>query len=474
MKRFFITFVLVFFLISSFSSLLLAKKDKYEKWLKDEVFLIITKEEEKAFKELKNDKEKESFIALFWAKRDPTPLTEENEFKTLYYKRLEYAEKTFVYGMKKGAKSDMGRVYILLGQPSQRYTDNSVRPVLREGATSSPPEVWVYPPMPDLGFLETFKIYFVDLQYGYEVDSSLTQPKILQLLMTVPQKFIVNPNLKEIPKYQKKFLIPANSFEGKRVEEALKSGQEHEDIPFEWKLYFDKATSGCTYLTFLVKLNAKDLSSKKAVIFGRIKAEDETFEDFMKETEPTIEGETGLFIAGVPAMPKKYKILLGLREKGSEKFTIKISELEVPNFWTDELIVSSPILTGNVENIETISKDEITSFVFGQFRANPRWSMVFKRNETLNFLYKIYNFKTKNKKCSIYTEILIKSDKKTYQLPPDSNEMEVPEGAERALAGGYPLPLNLIEPGKYELIIKITDKIANVSKEVKAGFEVTE
>ncbi|MGQ9618557.1 MAG: GWxTD domain-containing protein [Candidatus Aminicenantia bacterium] len=474
MKRLFIFFVFISFFLPSIPSSLLAKKDKYENWLKEEIFLIITKEEEKEFKKLKTDKEKENFIAIFWAKRDPTPLTEENEFKDFYYKRLEYVKKNFTYGSRKGVKSDMGRVYVLLGQPAQRYTDNSVRSVLREGATSSQPEVWVYPPMPQLGFLEQFKIYFVDLGYGYEIDSSLTQAKIIQLLMTVPQKFIVNPNLKEVPKYQKKFIIPPNSWEGKKIEEAITTGQEHEEIPVEWRIYFDKAMNGSTFITVLLKFNAKEIASKKAVFFGRAKAEDGTFEDFTKHAEPSNEEDLGLVFAGFPVMPKKYKLYLGIREKDSEKYSIKIQDIEVPNFWTEELIVSSPILTGNVEKIEMISKEDINTFIFGQFRANPRWNMVFNRTETLNFLYKIYNFKTENKKCSLLTEISIKSDKKNYQLPPDSQEIEIPEGGDRALVGGYPLPLNLIEPGKYELTIKITDRIANISKEVKAKFEVVE
>lgn len=472
MKKLFILVFLILFLLPPLS--LFAKKDKYEKWLKDEVFLIITKEEEKEFKALKTDKERDDFIAIFWAKRDPTPLTEENEFKDIYYKRLEQANKTFNYGNRKGARSDMGRVFVLLGQPSQRYTDTSVRTVLSEGATTSHPEVWIYPPIPELGILETIKIYFVDRGYGYEIDSSLTDTKVIMLLTSVPQKFIVNPGLKEVPKYQKKFIISANSFEGKKIEEAISTGQGHEDIPIEWRTYFDKAMNGSTYLTILIKFNSKNNPLKKAIVFGRAKAEDGTFEDFMKQTEPLIEGENGLVYAGAPAMPKKYKLYLGLKDKDSDKYTIKIVELEIPNFWTEELIVSTPILTGNVENIGMISKDDVSTFIFGQFRANPRWDMVFNRSETLNFLYKIYNIKTENKKCSILTEVTIKSDKKAYQLPPDTNEMEIPEGTTQALVGGYPIPLNLIEPGKYELTVKITDKIANITKEVKAKFEVAE
>ena len=75
-----------------------AKKDKYEKWLKDEVDLLITKAEREEFKNLKKEKDKEAFVKLFWAKRDPTPLTEKNEFKDEYYTRLDTVKKAYLYG----------------------------------------------------------------------------------------------------------------------------------------------------------------------------------------------------------------------------------------------------------------------------------------------------------------------------------------------------------------------------------------
>ena len=45
----------------------------YKKWLDEDVRWIITDEEQKAFKLLSNDEERDQFIEAFWQRRDPTP-----------------------------------------------------------------------------------------------------------------------------------------------------------------------------------------------------------------------------------------------------------------------------------------------------------------------------------------------------------------------------------------------------------------
>ena len=61
----------------------------YKKWLDEDVIYIISDEERKAFKQLSNDEERDQFIEAFWQRRDPTPDTEENEFKEEHYRRIE-------------------------------------------------------------------------------------------------------------------------------------------------------------------------------------------------------------------------------------------------------------------------------------------------------------------------------------------------------------------------------------------------
>ncbi len=86
----------------------------YKKWLNEDVVWIITDQERAAFKQLSNDEERDNFIEAFWQRRDPTPDTEENEYKEEHYRRIAYANEHFAAGIP-GWKSDRGRIYIMYG-----------------------------------------------------------------------------------------------------------------------------------------------------------------------------------------------------------------------------------------------------------------------------------------------------------------------------------------------------------------------
>jgi GWxTD domain-containing protein len=81
---------------------------------------LVTKEEREAFLKLPPS-ERQDFKAEFWRKRDPTPETEENEFKDQYFQRIEEANQlSKSEGAGPGWIQDRGRIYILLGRLSNR------------------------------------------------------------------------------------------------------------------------------------------------------------------------------------------------------------------------------------------------------------------------------------------------------------------------------------------------------------------
>jgi len=80
--------------------------------------------EKKAFKLLQTDEERESFIEQFWLRRDPSPDTEENEYREEHYRRIAYANDNFASGIPDG-KSDRGMIYIKYGAPDERDQHNA-------------------------------------------------------------------------------------------------------------------------------------------------------------------------------------------------------------------------------------------------------------------------------------------------------------------------------------------------------------
>jgi len=104
--------------------------------------------------------ERPGFIEAFWSARDPNPNTPENEFKVQYFRRIAEANRLFNEGggAEAGWLQDRGRMYVLLGPPSDRLA-------YPRGVTfyGKPTEIWYY------GF---FPIVFVDEAWNgnYKLD----------------------------------------------------------------------------------------------------------------------------------------------------------------------------------------------------------------------------------------------------------------------------------------------------------------
>jgi GWxTD domain-containing protein len=94
---------------------------RYRDWLEKEVVYIISNGEKETFLRLMRDEDRDKFIEQFWDARNPTPSSPTNPYKEEHYRRIEYANKNFGIGSgTDGWRTDRGRIYIQLGEPSQR------------------------------------------------------------------------------------------------------------------------------------------------------------------------------------------------------------------------------------------------------------------------------------------------------------------------------------------------------------------
>jgi GWxTD domain-containing protein len=116
-----------------------------DKQFLSEVRYIITRQEKKLFTSL-GPEERKQFVEDFWKKRDPSPGTDENEFRDEYYARIDKANHLFREGSS-GWLTDRGRAYILLGDPERRLTYPSGT------YYAFPMEIWYY---------KYFTIVFID------------------------------------------------------------------------------------------------------------------------------------------------------------------------------------------------------------------------------------------------------------------------------------------------------------------------
>ncbi len=126
----------------------------YEKWLNEDVVYIIDNAERSAFLKLKTDEEREKFVEQFWARRDPTPGTPENEFKEEHYRRIAFANKHFGSSVP-GWRTDRGYMYIVYGPPDEIDSHPAGSPGARSGH-----EEWMYRHVEGVG--DNLYLTFVD------------------------------------------------------------------------------------------------------------------------------------------------------------------------------------------------------------------------------------------------------------------------------------------------------------------------
>jgi GWxTD domain-containing protein len=112
--------------------------EQYRNWLQKDVAYIISNDEKKVFLELTTNPDRDRFIERFWEVRNPTPGSPENAFRAEHYRRIEYTNQYFGhYSHSEGWRTDMGRIYITLGEPQQRQKLLGLQKI-------TPMEIWFY------------------------------------------------------------------------------------------------------------------------------------------------------------------------------------------------------------------------------------------------------------------------------------------------------------------------------------------
>jgi GWxTD domain-containing protein len=195
------------------SSLALAQLSKYKDWAKSPEAYFLTPAEREEWSRITSDADAEKFIATYWAKRDPTPATPQNEFKDGVMRRIAAADEQFkLRRYKRGAESSRGRIFVTLGAPSRasqtRAQDraggalgDSGLPTGPEGgsgfgdaSTSAVSVSWIYDKNqfdPSWGIPEMRVRFAVDPLRGS--DDMAKDAMVERAVATIAEKSIVNP-----------------------------------------------------------------------------------------------------------------------------------------------------------------------------------------------------------------------------------------------------------------------------------------
>jgi GWxTD domain-containing protein len=499
----------------------------HQTWLNEDVRWIITDEEKAAFKQLSNDEERDQFIEAFWQRRDPTPDTEENEFKEEHYRRLAYANEHFAAGIP-GWKTDRGKIYIVFGAPDEIDAHPSggtyYRPMEEGGGNTAtyPFEDWRYRYIEGIGqevmveFVDTCMCgeYHMTVDRG-EKDALLHVPGAgltdfeemsggnkaarwtngLETLGSGP--FDSDNQTKQFDRLETFYkLQKAPEVKFKDLEEVVKSKIIVNLMPFDVRADFVKITSDAILVPITIQIKNRDITfvNKDGIqrgvinIFGRVTSLTgkivQTFEDTVQndvpaELLPKVAENSSIYWKALPLKPGLYRLDIVVKDVNGDRVGTWNNRLPVPAYEEDRLAASSLILADQMEPVAA-KVIGTGNFVIGAMKVRPRVAssdgkpVVFKRNQKVNFWMQVYNLnvddKTHKASATVEYDVVNKATNKAVIHTVESTDKMGNVGDQVTLQ--KTLSAANLDPGVYRIQIKVNDNISKQTVDPSADFAV--
>ncbi len=500
----------------------------YRKWLNEDVTYIITDEERTAWKRLSTDEEREQFIEQFWLRRDPTPDTVENEFKEEHYRRIAYADEHYPAGIA-GSRTDRGMVYIKFGPPDTTESHPSggsyQRPYEEGGGTTStyPFEQWRYRYLPGNNLGNEVIIEFVDTcgcgaykitidpqekdalkwvpgagQTDAEINGTQTRAdRLTGAMSNLPGTGVVDSSKMFDRLAQLSAIQAAPPIKFKELDAVVNSKIRYNLMPFDVRTDIVKVTNATSLVPVTIQIKNRDITfiAKDGIqrglvnIFGRVSTLTsrivQTFEDTVNVDVPNdllerTRDNSSIYWKALPLKPGLYRLDIVVKDINGDHLGTYSRSLNVPKMDDDQgLVSSSMIIADSMEKVPTTNVGS-GSFVIGTTKVRPKVPpadgkpITFKRSQKANFWMQVYNLgidqATLKNNADVFYEIInldtlkqvVKSTEKSGDLSPNSDQLTLEKT----------LPLAMVDPGKYQITIKVNDLIAKTSATKVEKFNV--
>jgi GWxTD domain-containing protein len=505
-------------------------KGEYKKWVDEDVRWIITDQELQAFKSLSNDEERDQFIEQFWLRRNPNPDSPENEYRDEHYRRIAYSNEHFAAG-KPGWKTDRGHIYIAYGKPDSIDSHPSggsyERPMEEGGGNTStfPFEIWHYRYLEGIG--DNIDIEFVDTcmcgDYHMTIDRSEKDAlkhtpgagqTLYEQMGQAKQSDRFNGGLEQLGTgpmsaqnqskqfdrlnmYAKLMAPPEVKF--KDLEEYMVSSKILTGPPFLFDVRTDyvKVTNDTVLVPITLQIRNRDITfnNKDGVaigtvnILGRVSNLNhrviEPFEDTVNVQVPSellarTQNNMSVYWKSIPLRPGLYKIDIVIKDVNNPDHIGRWERsINVPKYDDDRLASSSLILADEMWRVP--SKDiGQGNFVISNTHVRPRVPtgpavpVTFHRAQNLNFWMQVYNLgideKSRHNDATVEYQVInlannqtiLQAEEQTVKTNPNADQITL----ERSM------PLASLEPGKYQIVIKVNDGITKQQIAESAPFNV--
>lgn len=490
-------------------------KKAYVDWIQD-VDPILTQSERDAWKKLQTDEEREQFIQHVWDIRDPDPDTVENEFKEQFHERVAYANEHFSSG-KPGRLTDRGRIYIKFGKPDSIESHPTGGPYERpwsEGGgstTTYPFEKWFYRHIPNVG--NGIELEFIDptgsgeyriarnpnekdalihiggghtfaelagLETRADRITSLGGFGLSNYRRAQDSPFEVMNLLVDLERDQ-----PVNrNFIGATTDTPVVDDNR---INFETQFSYYRWSDGRAGVVLTIQTdndelqfsNSGGLETARLNIFGRVvsvanrrvaKFEDSVATSATSVELSTVRNQKSAYAKTLLLEPGRYRADVIVRDIQSGAAGFKHVGFQVPEFPADRLSTSTIILAAKLEHIE--AGGAVSQFTIGTTKVIPNVSRVYRRNQPVGIYLQVYNAaidQTTLRPAADAEYVLLKNGKELSKQTEDWREIN---DAGQRLTLTRLIDSRALEPGEYEIQIRIRDHVSGQTIKPSATFTI--
>jgi GWxTD domain-containing protein len=484
---------------------------QYKDWDKSPEYQILaTDGEKKEWKKVSKDEEAEKFISLFWARRNPDPKNPINAFKVRFDAFVSKADEVFKLGKKRGALTERGRLFILVGQPT------SIIPTRNQGiggslvgggssssglsATESVLVTYTFhydqDKLPAWAGLKSFDAAFT-VDPSLQIENILEAGPVRRIEKLAVEAYLVHPELKEAPVYKTKEQVeaeqkaaneaaaelakgPALSAPVKEALEALLAKEPFGPLSLMSLSYRDSATR------LMAQVNAGPVASPQGVKLA-ILVRDKAGKDVVRVEEAAdLQKSQGDYFTdrALRVLPGDYDVAAGLFDASDKLLVSARKPATVAPLPTAGLAASALFVAANDFPATGTNAEEAFTFSARKFVGRGDGHLDVK--DGLSYAVRVYNpaVDPATKTMTLRRSLRIKPksgpavDVPQPEDQPAPAPPEIAEGKATAvidLAGSI-VEANLGEyfrPGEYELRVTITDVVSGKKIDLVAPFTLT-
>jgi GWxTD domain-containing protein len=451
-----------------------------DKWI-DQIQILMTEQEKNEYRKLKSDSEKQKFLEDFWARRDPSPGTPENEYKANFEKN--FAQVNTMMKDDRGFESDMGQTLLLLGPPTERKEEKGgaepAYSVDEEEETEAAPgrQTWIYKKLPPAVASGEVKIEFEPGVGKWR----FADRKQMQSILEKARQNTIDAAKKSAAAIAKKEpeaklkpvageALPVTSAEVKTALDATATGAPPAEIAMKSFANSFMTSTGETFSAFAIQTDGSPAGAKAGVRVidstGKVVAETELpfVDPAANPAEPA-----GYFQTSLPVRPGEYSVIFVVASDG--KTGGAKNTMVVPDY-SGKFGMSSIILSKGHTPISE-AKPEKTPYTFGKVKLDPNVNRTFSKTDDLFIVYEAYNFQLDSGgKPNVEVSIgFQKGNEPPKQIPPGpANGLVV--GKKMTIPTGFSLSEKLFTPGEWKILITLTDKISGQKAAQEASFTI--